>query len=341
LDTVLHLFPSVTVPPFFLLPFLLPLAILLISGASNEDEDDRFSHEALAFLRNHNGTWTEKLASLLQQDANESALQPFWKHIVKNYPDTASHFLFPSVLGMISFFVTCVYFTAKDLNQDLTTKTQPEHFPTVRDMLAVAIPQFLIYTGANSLSWICFPWHVELPSEAPSLLRLFIELSVCFIIGDLLIYINHRTMHYIPFLRNHIHSVHHLYHHPFSWAGGWVHPLEDAIVVLTQITAPVAIKVHPLSFWVFIILWVALLIEEHSGHDVWWSPWAWLPFGWGGGAVPHDIHHVKPLKNYGFVLCVWDQLFGTFEAPRWNSVKEMNEELMASEQTPQIKNKVN
>ncbi len=33
----------------------------------------------------------------------------------------------------------------------------------------------------------------------------------------------------------------------------------------------------------------------------------------GGGAAPHDIHHYKVTKNYGFVLCVWDQLFDTFE----------------------------
>jgi hypothetical protein len=49
---------------------------------------------------------------------------------------------------------------------------------------------------------------------------------------------------------------------------------------------------------------------------VWWSPYRLLPFTGcplGGGAAPHDIHHYKVYKNFGFVFCIWDVLFGTFE----------------------------
>ena len=69
--------------------------------------------------------------------------------------------------------------------------------------------------------------------------------------------------------------------------------------------------------WVFAALWTTCLIDEHSGHDVWWSPYQLLPCTGrpqGGGAAPHDIHHYKPSKNYGFLFCTWDRLFGTFEA---------------------------
>ena len=31
------------------------------------------------------------------------------------------------------------------------------------------------------------------------------------------------------------------------------------------------------------------------------------------GAAPHDIHHYKPRKNYGFVFIIWDRLFDSFE----------------------------
>jgi sterol desaturase/sphingolipid hydroxylase (fatty acid hydroxylase superfamily) len=157
---------------------------------------------------------------------------------------------------------------------------------------------------------------LQLPEQAPTVSRFIYEVLVCFIAGDFLIYTHHRIMHAVPFFRNHIHNVHHKYHHPFSWAGGWVHPVEDAIVIWTQMVTPMCIiDTHPLTVWFFVTLWVAFLMEEHSGHDVWWSPWALLPFGWGGGAVPHDIHHVKPLKNLGFVLTVWDRMFGTYEEP--------------------------
>ena len=61
---------------------------------------------------------------------------------------------------------------------------------------------------------------------------------------------------------------------------------------------------------------VVCLIDEHSGHDVWWSPYQLLPWtgcALGGGAAPHDIHHYKPNKNFGFVFIVWDRIFGTFQ----------------------------
>ena len=32
----------------------------------------------------------------------------------------------------------------------------------------------------------------------------------------------------------------------------------------------------------------------------------------GGGSSPHDIHHYWVNKNFGFVLIIWDQMFGTF-----------------------------
>lgn len=96
--------------------------------------------------------------------------------------------------------------------------------------------------------------------------------------------------------------------------------------------------------WIFAFLWPLLLVEEHSGthlqkepiplilclplnvgHDVWWSPYNWIPFSWGGGAAPHDIHHIRPWKNYAFVFCFWDKMFNTFEAPNWDIENEQPE----------------
>ena len=51
--------------------------------------------------------------------------------------------------------------------------------------------------------------------NADRLLNLF----ACLLLGDILIYWEHRLMHTVPYLRNHIHSVHHEYTAVFSWAG--------------------------------------------------------------------------------------------------------------------------
>uniref|UniRef100_A0A7S3FAY2 Fatty acid hydroxylase domain-containing protein n=1 Tax=Haptolina ericina TaxID=156174 RepID=A0A7S3FAY2_9EUKA len=156
----------------------------------------------------------------------------------------------------------------------------------------------------------------ELPALAPRLPVFAEQVITAFIVGDFFIYWEHRIMHAVPYLRKNIHSWHHAYTAPFSWAGGVVHPLEDVVVILCQMTFPLLCGHHPLATWAFVALWVLLLVEEHSGHDVTWAPYHWMPFArcpMGGGAAPHDIHHYKVNKNYAFVLCVWDHLFGTFE----------------------------
>eukprot|EP00929_Paragymnodinium_shiwhaense_P071717 TRINITY_DN36438_c0_g1_i3.p1 TRINITY_DN36438_c0_g1~~TRINITY_DN36438_c0_g1_i3.p1 ORF type:complete len:280 (+),score=59.09 TRINITY_DN36438_c0_g1_i3:307-1146(+) len=198
----------------------------------------------------------------------------------------------------------------------METKVQKDWWPTISDMLNAGVPQVLIYFFGNFIGQYFFYQETQLPTQAPRLCKMAEEIVLAFVVGDFGIYWEHRIMHTIPFLRNHIHSWHHYYHAPFSWAGGVVHPFEDAIVVVTQTWFPIVMGHHPLSFWVFVWIWTSFLIEEHSGHDVWWAPYNWLPFArcpLGGGAAPHDIHHYKVTKNYGFVLCVWDHLFETFE----------------------------
>ena len=93
-------------------------------------------------------------------------------------------------------------------------------------------------------------------------------------------------------------------------------PIEDIIVVVCQAIPAYLFSIHPLTLYTFTTIWVVCLIDEHSGHDVWWSPYQILPFTGcpvGGGAAPHDIHHYKPRKNYGFIFVIWDRLFCTYE----------------------------
>ena len=101
----------------------------------------------------------------------------------------------------------------------------------------------------------------------------------------------------------------------FSWCASWVHPFELTVFVFCMIIYPwILSPVYPLTLWIYLSVFVALLLEEHSGHDVWWSPNRLIPSIF-GGAVPHDVHHVKVKTNYGFVFTIWDRIFGTYLAP--------------------------
>lgn len=249
---------------------------------------------------------------------NEVVLQPVWEFILNNCGWVCSHWLFAAWLGLATFIISCTYFTYKDLNRHLATKVQKDQWPTNDDLFWAAVPQVLIYVMLNAASSYYWNIHVELPSKAPSLITFILHFIICLVVGDFLIYAEHRVMHAVPYLRNNVHSVHHKYTAVFSWAGGVVHPFEDFVVIVCQCVTPLTLGVHPLTFWCFIVFWVLCLVDQHSGHDVWWSlfrllPWTGHPLSpTGGGGAPHDVHHYNVRKNYGFVFVIWDRIFGTY-----------------------------
>jgi len=250
----------------------------------------------------------------------DAGIQSMWDWMLIQFGDVLSNPGLTATTTIFTWFVTCCYFTYLDLTHS-PTKVQKDYWPSVREMAVVAVPQIFGYSLLIAATWAHWYYYPEqrltLPTKAPSLIEMVAECTVSLVIGDFLIYWEHRWMHAVPWLRNNIHSVHHAYTAPFSWAGGVVHPLEVAVVVAAQ-GLPAALLCHPLSQWLFAAIWTVLLIDEHSGHCVWWSPWRWLFLRsdrLGGGATPHDVHHYIPSKNYSFCLCIWDRLFGTYMDP--------------------------
>jgi cholesterol 25-hydroxylase len=247
-------------------------------------------------------------------------LQPVWDGMLRGEPYVSNAF-FAGTIGTASFVLVCTYFTCLDLTHSLSTKVQKDYFPSAKDQWAAAWPQLLIYALGQTATWYSWSMYpaslsIDLPRQAPELWKFVVDFSVICLAGDFLIYWEHRLMHAVPYLRRNIHSIHHTYGTVFSWAGGVVHPLEDAVVILCQIAPILAIRPHPIVYWLFSAFWVVCLVDEHSGHDVWWSPYQILPFTGcpiGGGGAPHDIHHYKPTQNFGFLFTIWDRCFDTFE----------------------------
>lgn len=263
-------------------------------------------------------------ASVLECGAEDvRLLQPLWAAMVAAGEPYVRNYLLPVSVATATYVLVCCYFSYLDLTRCVATKIQRDWWPTMRDMWGAAWPQLLAYSLGQVKIWaLWWMWpddysYTMLPQRAPTCLGLLASLTFCLVVGDFLIYWEHRMMHAVPFLRRHVHSVHHEYTAVFSWAGGWVHPLEDIVAVICQAIPVLLIRPHPLTQWLFAALWVVCLVDEHSGHDVWWSPYQLLPYTGcpqGGGAAPHDIHHYKPTRNYGFIFVTWDRLFGTFEA---------------------------
>jgi sterol desaturase/sphingolipid hydroxylase (fatty acid hydroxylase superfamily) len=214
------------------------------------------------------------MASWSSDNSSAFLLQPAYDH-VRTYAATQD-VLFPSLVALGAFHFCCLVHTAHDAYLGREVKTT---------LLYCALPQFLVHFVVNTLAWIYVPRSpARLPDAAPSVVDFAVQLSLCYVVGDFLIYWEHRTMHKVVFLRHRVHAAHHKYTSPlYSWHAGWVHPVEIVIATGCELAFPLMFSSHPLVVWFFVASWVFWLCEEHSGKDEWWSLSNLLP-GIGGGA---------------------------------------------------------
>ena len=253
------------------------------------------------------------------------ALQKVWDAVLYHGGDVVSHWLFPAIVGYAAYAIGGIYFAFKDIGPWKSTETRinKESWPKLREIFRIGGIQLGIYAILNTILWYSIPHRVTLPTAAPSCCELICDLAVSMVVGDFFVYLEHICHHKIPFLYKRVHTVHHSFRkNLFAFAAGWVHPFELTIFGLCMIVYPCMLRpTHPLTFWIYECIFVALLLEEHSCHDVWWSPGHWVPAIF-GGAVPHNVHHIKVTANYGFVFAIWDKIFGTFQPPSSSSKKE-------------------
>ena len=160
------------------------------------------------------------------------------------------------------------------------------------------------------------------PSEAPTLVELSIDVLACLVVFDMLYHYWHRTHHLSRGLYRHVHRVHHEYHAPFVFVTQHMHPMELIAVSVFSILTPIALGVHPLTEWIWLLLSVQLSVDAHAGYDfgildkipVLGKVW--------GGAQHHDRHHQTPTTNFQPFFTWFDALHGTSFDPAAFSTRE-------------------
>lgn len=151
-----------------------------------------------------------------------------------------------------------------------------------------------------------FSWSVE---DFPSLFTFLWQLAACLLIEDTMFYWGHRTLHQ-KWLYPHIHKVHHEYHHPIALSSEHAHPVEFILGnLLPVIAGPIITKAHMFTIWCWILLRIAVSIDEHCGYAFPWSPVRLLPFG--ATADGHDYHHTHNDGIFASQFVWWDWLCGT------------------------------
>lgn len=143
--------------------------------------------------------------------------------------------------------------------------------------------------------------------------------GIAFLIIDLIIfdfgqYAMHLVFHRSKYLWRY-HMVHHLDQHLDVTTGGRAHFVEHVILAWVNGVALLifAIPLRSLIIYQTLMFFFVLYLHANVGVGRRLQRWISLVF-----CTPtfHDIHHGRKIEytdsNYGFVLTIWDYLFGTY-----------------------------
>jgi len=143
---------------------------------------------------------------------------------------------------------------------------------------------------------------------------------------DMTFYWLHRTLHTKQFYW--IHKKHHEYTVPMAISGGYMHPIEQQLILMGVLLPPLLLGSHCITLWIWIFFRNWETAEEHCGYDFPWNPTRLIPFY--EGAAYHDYHHSKYTGNYAAIFPIFDRLFGTVAAGYEEYMNKRREKWMSS-----------
>ena len=115
------------------------------------------------------------------------------------------------------------------------------------------------------------------------------------LIGDAMLYISHRLLHF-PFYR--FHKQHHVYTNPHVLAGLYAHPIEYLFSNHLSMIIPMKLISNHNLIWLESAVIALNILISHSGKN-------------NLDAKMHTLHHERNNCNYSF-LYLMDIIFGTY-----------------------------
>lgn len=151
----------------------------------------------------------------------------------------------------------------------------------------------------------------KLPVQAPTFVRLTIEVLLGLLFYDLFFFLGHFTLHHFPVLYKTIHARHHSM--SIIRAGDAIRHtfLDGTFDVVCSIAALNLTHAHPLSRAVYNIIIIYLITEAHCGYDFPWMLHNIIPCHLVAGPVLHDLHHRYGNCNFQKFFTYLDYLNGT------------------------------
>ncbi|XP_007903571.1 cholesterol 25-hydroxylase-like protein 2 [Callorhinchus milii] len=258
-------------------------------------------------------------ANISQYFWDKSLLQPLWDYLRYNHADALRSPLFPVLISVSTYFVSCTLYMILDLMALRCAavtryKIHPDQ-PVTWDNIFKTLWQ----TGYNHVLFV-FPatvaqwyWRPPLPlvEEAPPVSEFLIGIVSCTILFDFQYYIWHVLHHRVRWLYTTFHAIHHEFSAPFSWSTQYLSAWELISLGFWASIDAVLLQCHSLTGFAFMVAVIWISVDDHSGYDFPWALHNVIPFGLWGGTVKHDAHHQKPQYHFAPFFAHWDWLCGT------------------------------
>ncbi|XP_048875055.1 cholesterol 25-hydroxylase-like protein 2 [Brienomyrus brachyistius] len=246
-------------------------------------------------------------------------LQLIWDYLRTNHKEMLRSPLFPIVVSVSTYFITCLFYTTLDglstlvpaLNRYRIHPDQPIKLSGVLKAVMLTLYNHLVFVFPASVAqWY---WRPPLPLEerAPTALEFTLGILGCILLFDFQYYLWHLAHHRSQWLYVTFHAIHHEYSKPFCWVTQYMSAWELASVGFWTTVDPVLLHCHHLTSTVFMVFNIWISVDAHSGYDFPWSLQNLIPFGLWGGSVKHDAHHRCPTTHFQPYFSHWDWLCGT------------------------------
>lgn len=229
--------------------------------------------------------------------------------------------LYPYAMHYISFFsrfklkddVTYVHKTSLNILKDAVVYLTPLFFADAiiqKKYSGVPVEQW----ATRSKQWI--QTTRALPVESPNFITMCLHIAGSVVVFDALFFFLHLTLHKNAFLYRHVHALHHRHGAMHAHVTNQLTVVERGAIVVAANYSLKLFSAHPLTRLVFVVVFLWLLVDNHTGYDLPWSPHRIAPSGIMGGPAAHHAHHTNGGKHYQPFFTYLDACLERWRSPR-------------------------